>query len=467
MKTERVLRRLLATLLICQWIASSSACRTGGQPHPSEGTDPELAHKINELVSRYVELGDFTGVVYVARDEDVLFGRAYGQASHELAVSNSIDTAFLVGSMSKQLTAAAILLLQQDGSLAVEDALERFIPEYPRADEITLHQLLTHTAGIPDVYELPQFATQSADAPRLGEIVGYLAARPFHFDPGTSYSYSNGGYTLLARVIEVVAKQPYPAFVEERIFRPLAMNGSGVLKEEIAVGLAQGYDPRGVTGFRKAPSIGSTWMHGSGSVYSTAPDLHRWDRALRDDVLLSTDSRRIMMTDYGNGYGYGVSVYERYGDTVIEHDGRLAGYASDLARYLRAKSVVILLSNVQSVARDHLRDDIAALLFSESPAERAPRVADQRVVDAGELADVVGSYGFGSSLTVRVRSDGRSLWLRANEGGESEFFPAADGTFFSRTLYAAVSFARGPTGSVDSMKYMPEGASFEGRRLQE
>ena len=89
------------------------------------------------------------------------------------------------------------------------------------------------------------------------------------------------------------------------------------------------------------------------------------------------------------------------------------------------------------------------------------------MAEARELAELVGSYGFGESLTVRVRSDGQTLWLQANEGSESEFFPAPDGTFFSRTLYATVSFVRAPTGSVSSMKYMPEGASFEGRRLAE
>lgn len=199
-------------------------------------------------------------------------------------------------------------------------------------------------------------------------------------------------------------------------------------------------------------------------MYSTAEDLSRWQRALRSEELLSSESRR-MFTDHGNGYGYGVSVYEQSGDAVFEQNGRLAGYASGIARYAGLDAVVILLSNVQSVARAHLRGDTGALLSGREPEIRSPRPSELAAASAAELAQLAGSYGFGPGRTVVVRTEAAALYLRANEGAESEFFPTEDGTFFSRTLYATVTFERGAEGDVVAMRYMPEGGEFRGDRL--
>ncbi len=457
---------LVAGLLVgCQ--PSDTGSQEGGEQRVP-GT--EFQARIDELVAPYVERGDFSGVVYVGRGDSVLFARAYGLASHELGVPNTLETVFAIGSMSKQFTAAMILLLQEDGVLSVSDRLARFLPEHPRGREITLHQLLTHTAGVPDIYALPEYGELSGQSPPLEAIVAYLGRQPLQFEPGSAYSYSNGGFALLARVIEVASGQPFEQALQERILRPFGMASSGTLSRMPTPGLAQGYDPLGASGFQKAPTFGATWGHGSGSLVATAGDLSRWDRALQSDALLSADSRRLMFTDHGDGYGYGLSLFERYGDTIIEHDGRLAGYASDMARYVNADAVVILLSNVQSVSRDRLRDGIGALLLGRDPEARKQRPASRAPAGIAEIRELEGAYGFGPGLTVAVRAEGggetATLYLRANEGSESEFFPTADGTFFSRTLYAAVAFDRDGEGKVSAMRYMPEGAEFRGERLE-
>lgn len=444
--------RLIAALAVLSLISCSP-------PAPPDGPQDFSA-----IVEPYVEIGDFSGVVYVARGEDVQFARAWGQADRERHQPNTVGTSFLIGSMAKQFTAAAILLLHDDGRLDPTDSLARFLPDYPRADEITLFQLLTHTAGVPDIFELPQYRRGFAGNPPLAQIVAWLGVRPLKFDPGSAYLYSNGGYLLLAAVIEVASGVPFEEFLQKRIFSTLGMSSSGVLPVT-GSNLALGYDPAGSTGFTPAPDLGATWLHGSGSVYANAPDLHRWDQALHGDTFLSAASRQQMFTDHGNGYGFGVSVFELFGETVIEHDGRIAGYASDIARYVKSDTVVILLSNVQSVARDRIRDDIGALLLGREPRDREQRPIQVRPADPQRLQLLAGQYAFGPGINVEVRAAGATLYLRGNEGAESEFFPVGDNRFFSRTLYTFISFDLSGDESV-AMDFMPPGSKFRGERVR-
>ena len=424
-----------------------------------------LRIQIERIVAPYVSLGDFSGAILVAERGQVLFSGGFGMADFELGVPNDPSTRFMIGSVSKQFTAAGVLLLEVEGRLKVNDPLSKFVPDYPRGDEISLHHLLTHTSGVPDIYTLDAYATLRYADPSLADIVALFRDEPLDFDPGSQYSYSNSGYVLLAYIVELVSGSNYAAFVRDRIFRPLGMNDSGALEDRgIVPGLATGYDPVGQTNLRRAIQVAPALVTGAGSIYSTTEDLLRWDRALYTTALLPDSSRAKMMTDYGSRYGYGVSVFERFGEPVIEHDGRLPGYACDFARYLDSKTVVIVLANIQSAMRDRLRDDIAAILHGEAPPNRDIRQAQDVTVNASRLAVVAGIYDFGPHFFVAVRNESDCLYLRANQGEESEFFPVARDEFFSRALYAGAKFEFDENGNAVAMEYLREGRSFRGER---
>ncbi len=448
----------IAACLLASWIAATPSAEADTRVDTAR-----LGQRIEAMVKPYVELRDFSGTILVAQGDEVLFARGFGKADFELVVENTPTTRFMIGSISKQFTAAAVLALEVDGRLNVTDAVSKHVPDYPRGDEITIHHLLTHRSGIADIYTLEQYGSLKHADPTLAQVVAQFQQLPLDFEPGSQYSYCNSGYTLLAHIIELTSGMSYSEFMTSRVFQPAGMEDSGASQDRAIVeGLATGYDPLGQQGLRRAIEVAPALLTGSGSVYSTADDLLQWHRALSSNAVLPDSSRTKMMSSHGSSYGYGVSVFERFGGKVIEHDGRLPGYACDLARYLDIDAVVIILGNVQSSMRDRLRDDIASLIHGEEPDEREVRTVNDIAVDPADLEALEGKYSFGPNFFVMVRAGGSYLSLAANRGEESEFFPVGEGEYFSRALYAGARFEIDEQGKPVAMEYIREGRSFRG-----
>jgi len=436
-----------------------------GWAQPADVVNTVLARAVADIVRPFVEANDFHGVVAVARGGDPLWVGAYGEAVHELGVPHTPDGLFAIGSISKQMTAAMILLLEEDGRLTTDDPLRRFHADFPRGDDVTLDMLLTHTAGVPDVFSLPSFSAGRAPERSLDEVVRELATLPFTHEPGTTFAYSNGGYALLAWVIEAVAGRPFEEVLRARLFEPLGMTRThAAAGDRILPGRVPGYDPSGRAGLVPATVPPDGYLLGSGSVWSSAEDLVRWTRALHGDLL--TDGSRSKLMPAAPGYGYGVSVFSRFGGRVVGHDGRISGYATDLAHHVDEDLTVVILSNVQSVCRDRIRMAVAAAALGEEVEAARPPALSDRTPPADELDPLVGRYAFGDALTVTVIVDGGRLLCRANEGSYAELVPTPDGAWFARALYARVGFRSDATGRVEAMLWYGQGDdAWPGDRL--
>ena len=299
----------------------------------------------------------FMGVVLVARGTDVLFAKGYGMANLEWSVPHIPSTKIPIGSNSKQFTAAAILLLEERGKLRVTDPIKSYLPDAPAAwDAITVHHLLSHTAGLantapaePGTLSLPS---------RPDRTIERFRNLPLRFAPGASYGYSNAGYQLLAYLIERTSGQRYEDFLRENIFEPLGMKDSGSgTHAPIIPSLASGYvnGPEGA--FRKAPFIDLSNGMGAGSLYSTIGDLHRWTVGLFGGKLLRGDSLTKMTTpvvpltgaqrDRVDGeYAYGLIVATSEGRRRFSHSGGVNGFVSHLAYYPESQVTVAVLSNL-------------------------------------------------------------------------------------------------------------------------
>jgi CubicO group peptidase (beta-lactamase class C family) len=281
-------------------------------------------------------------------------------------------------------------------------------------------------------------------------VIDALGRAGLTHDPGTAYAYSNGGYSVLAALVERASGMGYGAFLQERIFGPLGMTSSAHDAPGPTVERrVPGYDPWGVDRLTPAIPVSPAYTTGSGSLWSSATDLLTWNEALHTGKVLSEASYRKLVHDYGHGYGFGVSVFQRFGREVLGHDGRVSGFSSDVARYLEDRVTVVVLGNVQSVARDEIRRGVAAAVFVE-PEPDADR-PDLAIGWSGSLDELAGTYAFGPGFAVTIRaSDGRLL-ARANQGGESELVPTASGEWFSRMLYATVHFDHDESGRVDAL----------------
>jgi CubicO group peptidase (beta-lactamase class C family) len=309
-----------------------------------------------------VRLRNFMGAVLIARDGVPVFRESYGMADLEHSVANTSATKFRIGSVTKQFTAAAIMLLQEKDLLNVEDKVSEHVIDAPEAwGDITIHHLLTHTSGIANITALPEFASFKTLPTRPKETMARFSHLPLEFVPGEEFNYSNSGYVTLAVVIEEASGELFEDFVQENIFDPLDLEGTGHDdQDEIIEHRARGYT-RGRSGFANAGYLDMELPIGGGDLYSTVDDLLAWDQALYTDRLLSDESRKAMFTPFRDNYGYGWRIAPVDGHPCIQHSGGIEGFTSCIMRFPDDKLTVIVLCNVQNINSSQIARRLATV----------------------------------------------------------------------------------------------------------
>lgn len=355
----------------------SPSTAIAGAPPVQASRRVRMAADIDTYVSRLSADGAFSGVILVVYDGELVIEQGYGWADSERGARNTPTTRFRISSLTKPFTAMAIMLLQQQQRLRVEDAICTYLNPCPAAwQAITIHQLLTHTSGIPDYTQTAGFWERSA---RQGESVAGLLARiaqlPLVAPPGAQFVYSNSGYVLLGAIIARVAYPDLPAelayyqFLQTAIFEPLHLTAMGSEACEATVAaLAAGYVEQGV----RAASCDPSAFYAMGDLYGTARDLYHWGQALDSDRLLLASARTAMIEPYvetsgfQTAYGYGWYRTELGGARNIWHDGATPGYRSFLQRRLGEDTTVIILSNFEVSPVRAMGQEIAAVLIRRS-----------------------------------------------------------------------------------------------------
>ena len=305
-----------------------------------------LAHKLNVFMDEKARSEHFNGVVLVAKDGKPVFEKGYGFADKEAGIPNQIDTEFRIASLTKSFTAVSILQLEQQGKLITTDPISKYIPDFPDGDKITIHYLLTHSSGVKDHAEL----TDTTKPITLPDLIDLMKKQTLLFDPGTEYKYSNTGYMILAYIVEKVSGQHYGEYYKEHIFKPAGMEHT-YLRQAQVKNFAVGYENMKKVVDRDDESQ----LAGAGDLISTVGDMLCYINALNDHKLLSETETKKMETGYIDSsewgvfkYGYGWNVanniisFER---PMIEHNGSLPGYKSDVVDFPDDRVTVILLSN--------------------------------------------------------------------------------------------------------------------------
>ncbi len=222
----------------------------------AEPSAADIAAKVDAYVQPFVESNNFSGVILIAQGGKVQVRKAYGLANYELGVPNTPETKFQIASVSKPFTAIAVLLLEERGKLSAQDPVSRYVPDYPNGDKITIHHLLTHTSGIPNVNSMPEYDQRSRFPATPAQLVEIFKNKPADFAPGARYSYSNSNYNLLALILEKVSGQSYGEFVRASILQPLGMKDTGHPRAgELLAQRASGYQPAGMKGVESAPYL--------------------------------------------------------------------------------------------------------------------------------------------------------------------------------------------------------------------
>jgi len=327
---------------------------------------PDLP-RIEKAVQKRVAKGQFMGAVLVARSGRTILSKGYGKANLEWQIPNSSHTRFRIGSVTKQFTAASVLLLEERGKLKIADPISKYLPDAPPAwRPITFFNLLTHTSGIPDLTAFPDFDATEAYPTTPEKLVGRFRDKPLDFPPGTAFKYSNSGYILLGYLIEKITGQTYRQFVQENILGPLGMKSSGYDSNvEIVLQHAEGY-ASGKSGLVVAGYVDMSIPFAAGGLYSTTEDLLRWEEGLYGGKLLSAASLTKMITPFKEDYAFGVAVdLDARGNRVIWHRGAIEGFSASLIYVPAERLSVIVLSNIEGSAARDISDAILEITDHE------------------------------------------------------------------------------------------------------
>jgi len=326
------------------------------------------------------------GAAAVSVDNNLAFSSACGLADIEWSVKNTVDTRFRIGSITKELTAGAVLLLHQEQKLSLTDAIGKYVSNLPTAwQSATIHQLLTHTSGVPIYTASQDYKQVNPDLKRwekLGatprELLELVADRPLMHPHGSKFAYNNSGYILLGMLIEAVSRSTYDRFVQERFFDRLGMNASGFDSTgKIVVRRAAGYTviPGGL---KKADFVDATTAWSAGGFYSTVADMTLWAQSLSHHTILTAESTARMFSVYPEAvsqdpyhktahYGYGVVLAERFDHQLQYHGGGISGFNSVLQQYPEVNLTIAVLSNQDSskLTSWTLGDGLAKIWFEE------------------------------------------------------------------------------------------------------
>jgi D-alanyl-D-alanine carboxypeptidase len=339
--------------------------------------------------------------------------------------------------------------LQEQGKLSVDDAITKHLKSYPAdpGDRITIHQLLTHTSGIPSYTDDAELMARRTVEIPAAELVVTFQDRPLEFAPGTEWRYSNSGYVLLGLVVEAASGQSYEQYLQEHFFTPLGLTGTGYTHNETILPLrASGYTlTDGV--LANAAHIAMSLPFSAGAIHSTVGDLAAWDRALHGDKVLSAASQQQMFTPVQQNYGYGVMMMERSGHKLIMHDGGIDGFSSHLARYPDDGVTIVVLGNNESVNASELGFALAAIMFDQ-PYDVPVRKTPVAVADAA-LDEFGGVYRVGEDQYRVFRRDGQGLTSRRTGGAILKLLPeSADRFYYTHDNASTVTFVRDAQGAV-------------------
>ena len=429
-----------------------------------------LAAQVDALFKPLYKAQAPGATVIVVKDGKTVLRKAYGAADIGANKPLTPGTVLRLGSITKQFTAVAILMLADEGKLALNDPITRFFPGYPLGGKVvTVEHLLTHTSGIVSFTGKPEYGANMGKDVGVADMIDSFKNDPLEFEPGTQYRYNNSGYFLLGAIIEKVSGQTYAQFLERRIFTPLGMKDTAFEGHERSrAERAAGYS-KVEGGFAPAEKLSMTQPYAAGSLVSTVDDLARWNAAIGAGKLLKPASWKLAFKPYmltpekSTDYGYGWHVGTLQGVPVIDHGGGINGFRSFALRLPQQKVFVAVLANADSGNPDPevLAKKSAALAIGKPFKEHKAIALDARALEA-----FAGDYATDSddkrSFTVR---DG-ALVMQRGQGSARPMKPFAPNGFFIPGSLAQFTFERDAGGKVTHVTMTQDDSVRRSVRLQ-
>jgi CubicO group peptidase (beta-lactamase class C family) len=412
--------------------------------------------------------------VLVARDGKVLYEKGFGYADIEKNAVITPETKFRIGSITKQFIGVSILKLQEDGKLSVHDKLSKYIPDFTKGDEVTIHHLLTHTSGIHSYTNKGDFIVRVTSPISEDDLVELIKKEPYDFEPGERFLYNNSAFFLLGHIIRKVTGKSWGEYLDQQFFKPIGMSNTGVYDNTVPLTLeAKGYKKE--NGEYKADiNWDMTWAGGAGALYSTVRDLYLWNEALFNGKVLKPESLNAGLTPVilNNGktpmegnYGYGWFLGTYRGQEVVEHGGGLHGFSTRLSRFPQEKLTVVMLTNVIPTEVTLNPNEIADFYIWDKLAPQASFSLNTSVAENVKIYE--GKYDFVNGSVLTITSEHNNLFAHVSGQAKYPIFPAAPGEYFWKVVEARIKFLKNEKGEVNQAEFSQGGNQLTISRLKD
>ncbi len=442
------------------------------EPPPTGIRSEELAAELDEYVASFgVHWGEayrFSGFILVVSGGRNIYEKGFGMADRSTRSVPTADTTFRIGSVTKQFTAAAILELQEQGKLSLDDTVRKHLPSYPVVgDRITVHQLLTHTAGVWNYTTDDDWARTHAATPHTtAQLLATFKDQPLDFEPGEEFRYSNSGYVLLGAIVEAASSKGYGDFVAQELFAAAGLNrttyGDAAQLGDVARGYTIAPDER----VEPAEPVDMSVPHAAGAIRSTANDLATWHRALAGEQILSEASKAKLYRAEKSNYAYGWVVDTVGGHQRVSHNGGINGFESYYARLPDEDIVVVAWTNHEGFPLDEVGEAAVRFAVGEPvpPHEETPSVAlrpaaQQRIaggyVLTPEARELTAKLGLPPEIVesfaaVDLRIDGDHMMLDPIGDTSLRVFASGPTTLFTKYPHLEISVELAPGGGAAS-----------------
>lgn len=463
------MRKILQIAIICTVFQTIQSVHAQKEL-PANSNFAATESALDQLIQEYVSHETFMGAALIAKGDKVLLKKGYGYANLDWDIPNSPKTKFRIGSVTKQFTAASILLLEERGKLKIDDPVRKYLPESPATwDKVTVFHLLTHSSGIPNYTDAGFYPSISKEPTTPEKLIERFSSLPLEFEPGEKYKYSNSGYAVLGQLIEKVSGQSYAKFVQENLFKPLDMKDTGYdSNDEILKHRASGYTSQNGS-LHNASYVNMTVPYAAGALYSTAEDLFKWERGVFTGKLLTADSLKKMTAPFKSNYGLGLCVDTKSGSTTIKHGGAINGFHSFMEYHPAEQLIVVVLANQDLPAPAEIAAKVTAIARGETVA--SPWQRKEVTVAPAILSSYVGKYKLENDLLLNVSLEDQKLKVQTEaadgKSNQDVFFLSAESNnkfFFRGVGRGEFEFIRNDQGEVSQLLRHGIQATLKGTR---
>lgn len=421
-----------------------------------------------EKLDRYCKAAEATGrlhgYVLVKQHGRPVFSSGFGYSNYAEKTRPSADTKFQIGSITKQFTATVILQLADEARLKLSDKLSAYFPDFPKAQQVTIEQLLTHTSGILSYTNDRRIfdSLRNTTVNREG-MLKLIASLPYEFDPGANWSYSNSAYSLLGYIIEKVTGKSYEQNVHERIFTPLNMQSSGFDFKKASPKKSTGYYLIQDNNPIPAAMIDSSISYAAGAIYTTPEELAKWDEHLIAQYKKDAKWLQNAWTTRRHKYGLGWFIDTIHQKPAIHHGGAIDGFNAQNILIPQDNLTVTVLLNAEMYDADRIAKDLVAIM-NDIPVTLA-QIPKEIMVPNEILSQYTGTYQADPQMKVMVFLEGNKLMVNPEGQPPAQLFPESENLFFFKIMDAKIEFVKDASGKVEKLLFREGGRTMEAGKI--